>query len=162
MVLFRKGGGGCGVTEHLLLSTQHAHSGSSEALAAQYRAHCERRAAYTGRKQETLPARGAAASSNPPHKPAISLTYAPASTPRARAARIGCLSKDHYSKPQSCRIRPVTCHVKGRCTAASCKCMRVLAATIGAIPRKKFLCCMDCRFSSGSESSNRLENILVP
>jgi hypothetical protein len=33
--------------EHLLLSTQHAHSDSSEALAAQYRAHCERRAAYT-------------------------------------------------------------------------------------------------------------------
>jgi hypothetical protein len=28
--------------EHLLLSTQHAHSDSSEALAAQYRAHYER------------------------------------------------------------------------------------------------------------------------
>jgi hypothetical protein len=35
--------------EHLLLNTQplRANSDSSEALAAQYRAHCERRAAYT-------------------------------------------------------------------------------------------------------------------
>ena len=35
--------------EHLLLNTQHAHSDLSEALAAQYRAHCERRAAYARR-----------------------------------------------------------------------------------------------------------------
>jgi hypothetical protein len=35
--------------EHLLLNTQHAHSDSSEALAAQFRAHCERRAAYARR-----------------------------------------------------------------------------------------------------------------
>ena len=39
----------CEKAEHLLLNTQHAHSDSSEALAAQYRAHCERRAAYARR-----------------------------------------------------------------------------------------------------------------
>jgi hypothetical protein len=41
--------------EHLLLNTQHAHSDSSEALAAQYRAHCERRAAYAGAAAPSAP-----------------------------------------------------------------------------------------------------------
>ena len=44
--------------EHLLLNTQHAHSDSAEAQAAQYRAHCERRAAYARR-----------CCSKAPHKP---------------------------------------------------------------------------------------------
>jgi hypothetical protein len=42
----------------LLLNTQHAHSDSSEALAAQYRTHCERRPAYARR-----------CCSKAPHKP---------------------------------------------------------------------------------------------
>ena len=51
--------------EHLLLlNTQHAHSDSSEALAAQYRARCERRAAYARRccsKAPRKPRRGTCA-----------------------------------------------------------------------------------------------------
>jgi hypothetical protein len=51
--------------EHLLLNTQHAHSDSSEALVLaaqyQYRARCERRAAYARRccsKAPRKPRRG--------------------------------------------------------------------------------------------------------
>jgi hypothetical protein len=48
----------------LLLNTQHAHSDSSEALAAQYRAHSERRAAYARRAALLL--QGASSSSQAP------------------------------------------------------------------------------------------------